>query len=565
MAKKKTALMSFSCSCGAAIQSEAGNAAALAAGWVGSPSGDHWTWECKSCWEARVNQACGADTDGTDSLPEIYSSFLDRKTQLGGDHGFAPVEIPAFLFPFQRHLVEWAVRRGRAALFADTGLGKTAMQLAWADNVVRHMNGRVLILTPLAVGAQTVAEADRFGIGAVRSRDGAIGGPGIYVTNYEQLHRFDSKDFVGIVCDESSILKHFTGATQKAVTRFASKVPCRLLCTATAAPNDYIELGSSSEALGELGATDMLAQFFMFDEGKHGSRIEDVKAARAANAIGKGGRDSDTTLFSPTRGGNHFGKLAYRVSQDIAKWRLKGHAEEPFWRWVASWARACRKPSDVGFPDDGYELQPMVETMHIVKARTLAPGLLFSRPAFGLQEEREERRRTLAERVETVAKLVDHKKLAVVWCHMNAEGDALEAAIPGSVQVAGRHSEQAKEDNLLAFARGDIRVLITKAKIAGFGLNLQKCAHVVTFATHSYEQHYQAVRRCWRYGQKSQVHVDVVSTEGEVGVVENMQRKARAASRMFDALVRHMGSAQTINRSIYQSLKVEAPSWLTEA
>jgi hypothetical protein len=446
--------------------------------------------------------------------------------------------MPDVLFPFQAHLVEWALRRGRAAIFADTGLGKTLMQLVWADNVVRKTNGRVLILTPLAVGPQTVAEGERFGIESKRIRDGSLGGPGIYVTNYEQLHRFEPSDFAGLVCDESSIIKHFTGATQKGVTRFASKLPYRLLCTATAAPNDYTELGTSSEALGEIGYVDMLGRFFV-----HDPKVAFHALHRLKNDKGKRGN------VASALGGRMY--------------RMKGHAEEAFWRWVASWARACRKPSDLGFEDEGFVLPLLTENQHVVEARTLAPGQLFARPAIGFQEEREERKRTMPERVEAVARLVEHKALAAVWCHLNAEGDALEKAIPGAVQVAGKDSDEAKEERLLAFARGEIRVLVTKAKIAGFGLNLQKCAHVATFVSHSYEQHYQTVRRCWRYGQTRPVTVDIVSTEGESAVAANMQRKAEAAARMFDALVRHMRDATVIKRDIYEPLRVEVPGWLS--
>ena len=492
-----------------------------------------------------------------------YHEFIHRKSQLDGAFGFEPLWMPDFLFPFQAALDEWAIRRGRAAIFADTGMGKTIVQLVWAENVVHHTNGRVLILTPIAVGAQTVAEGERFGVQVTRTRDGkGIAGAGIYVTNYEQLHRYDPADFVGLVCDESSILKHHTGATQKAVTRFASKLPYRLLATATAAPNDYTELGTSSEALGEMGCTEMLARFFKFDENGRGARIEDVKAARAANAIGKGEGKINSGMFRPQKGGDTFAKLAYRVAQNIAKWRLKGHAETAFWKWIASWARACRRPSDLGFSDEGYQLPTLTEREHVVIAKTLPDGMLFARPAFGLSEEREERRRTLSDRVERVAELVDHGKMAIVWCHLNAEGDALEQAIPGAVQVAGSDSEEVKEERLMAFARGEIRVLVSKAKIAGFGMNFQKCAHVVTFATHSYEQHYQSIRRCWRYGQTQPVTVDIVSTEGEANVAENMKRKAAMAARMFEELVKHMNASLRIERAIYQEVPAEVPSWL---
>ena len=472
-----------------------------------------------------------------------YAEFLDRKSQAGGEAGFEPRWMPDLLHPFQRAMTTWAIRRGRGAIFADCGLGKTAMQLVWAENVVRETNGRVLILTPLAVGRQTIAEGEKFGVDCARSRDGALPPSRIVVSNYEQLHRFDSADFSGVVCDESSILKHFAGATQKAVTRFMLKVPYRLLCTATAAPNDYIELGTSSEALGELGYSDMLARFFRQIDNKKASRMNALKEWQSATT------------------GNHFAKLAYRVAQQIGQWRLKGHAVVPFWRWVASWARACRMPSDLGFSDDGFVLPELVQRQHAIEPRTPAEGCLFTIPAVGLGEERAERRRTLTERCELVARLVDHERPAVVWCHLNAEGDRLARMIPGAIQVKGADSDEAKEDAYVAFAAGHLRVLITKPKIGAFGLNWQHCAHVVTFATHSYEQFYQSVRRCWRFGQARSVTVDVIATEGERHVINNMERKARAAQEMFTELVRHMNDSARLAVAPHET-PIEVPTWL---
>ena len=291
----------------------------------------------------------------------------------------------------------------------------------------------------------------------------------------------------------------------------------------------------------------MLSRFFKQMDNKP-SRIEDVKASRKERE---------------QHGGNHFGKLAFRVSQTIGQYRLKGHAEQPFWRWVASWARACRKPSDLGeFDDSGYVLPELIEREHIVEPMRPADGMLFTIPAFGLQEERDERRRTLTERCKLVAKLVAHDKPALVWCHMNAEGDLLEKSIPGAVQVSGADDDDVKEQRFSDFANGKVRVLITKPKIGAWGLNFQHCAHVVTFASHSFEQYYQSVRRCWRFGQKSPVTVDVISTTGEVHVRENMKRKAAQADAMFAELIGHMRDAtriDTVNRAVNP---VELPSWL---
>lgn len=475
-----------------------------------------------------------------------YEQFLASKTHSGRPTGFPVKSLPDWLFDFQQSLVEWSLWRGRAAMFADCGMGKTPMQLVWSDAILRHANKNVLILTPLAVGPQTVKEGQKFGITAIRSRDGALpSSPGIVVTNYEQLHKFSPSDFVGVVCDESSILKHFSGATQKQVTRFLAKVPYRLLCTATAAPNDYIELGTSSEALGELGYSDMLTRFFIQSENLP-HRMQEVKDWRTSQQ------------------GNHFAKLAYRVSQQINQWRLKGHAEMHFWRWVCSWARACRKPSDLGaFDDARFVLPELNERDHIFEPKRPADGMLFTVPAFGLKEERDERRRTLTERCEYVAELVKHDEPAVVWCHLNAEGDLLHKLMPNAVQVKGANTDDEKEEAYRSFQSGETRVLIIKPKIGAFGLNWQHCAHVVTFATHSYEQYYQAVRRCWRFGQTRPVTVDVVATVGEQNVRDNMRHKAEQASKMFDHLVSHMHDAMTVKAAHYEVAKVEVPTWLT--
>lgn len=474
-------------------------------------------------------------------MDKAYDQFLQKRRQGGSESGFVPEFMPDFLFDFQKVLVDHAVRKGKVAVFADCGLGKTIQQLVWAENVIRKNNKRVLLLTPLAVGAQTVEEARRFGIECARM-NGTMPNKKIVVVNYEKLHTLDATDFAGLVCDESSILKHMGGATQKAVTRFASKMSYRSLWTATAAPNDYYELGTSSEALGYIGYSDMLTKFFVMDDKKR-TRINDIKLLKAAKS------------------GNHYARLAYRASQQIGAWRLKGHAEEPFWKWVCSWARACRKPSDLGFDDGRFVLPELVERDHIVTPRTPPNGMLFTMPAFGLKEERDERRRTLRERCELVARLVDHKRPAVVWCHFNEEGDLLEQMIGDSVQVKGADSDDKKEESYQRFKDGDARVMITKPKIGAWGLNWQHCNHVVTFASHSYEQFYQSVRRCWRFGQKKPVTVDIVYTVGEKYVRDNMIRKSQAADKMFTELVRHMNDAMHLKSNEYKE-SMEVPSWL---
>lgn len=462
------------------------------------------------------------------STTQSYEQFLESKAQISGDHGFEAVGLPDWLFPFQRHLVDWATRKGRAAIFADCGLGKTPMQLVWADQVVRQTNGRVLILTPLAVGPQTVREAEKFGIEAVHCRDGKYGNARIVVTNYERLHYFDSNDFVGCVCDESSILKNFDGTTKAAITEFMRRLPYRLLCTATAAPNDYIELGTSSEALGHLGYMDMLGQFFKNDQ---------------------------NSLHPTSRG--RFNDAWYGT-----QWRFKAHAERDFWRWLCSWARAIRRPSDLGFDDGDFQLPPMTTETHVVHASRPLDGYLFTMPAVGLAEQRKERSHTIRERCEKVASLVPGDDFCVVWGQLNAETDLLEKIIPDAVQVSGRDSDESKEEKFEAFGRGEIKTLVTKPVIGAFGLNWQHCNRMTFFPSHSFEQYYQSVRRFWRFGQTRPVHVDLVTTEGEWDVMKNLERKAKAADEMFQSIVEEMTNELRIDRSQNFIREVQIPTWM---
>lgn len=451
-----------------------------------------------------------------------YEEFLDRKAQLQGAGGFEPTNLPPHLFDFQSSLVDWAVRHGRGALLVDCGLGKTPMSLAWAEQIVRHENKPVLFLTPLAVGFQIISEADKFGHDARLSRTGKVAAD-ITVTNYEQLPKFDPANFAGVVCDESSILKSFDGETRRVVTEFMRRTPYRLLATATAAPNDWTELGTSSEALGGLGYVDMLTRFFTNKQ--------------------------------------HTGTSSGRFAGQDVGWRLKGHAEEPFWRWVASWARAMRRPSDLGYDDGPFILPDLDVRQTIVEARRPAPGALFDVPAIGLQEEREETRRTITERCEAAAAALMDADRAVAWCHLNDESTALTRLIDGAVEVAGSDSPDEKEDKLAAFTRGEIRVLVTKPKIGAWGLNWQHCHRMTYFPSHSYEQWYQAVRRCLRFGQTHAVTVDVITTEGGSRVLANLQRKAEQADRMFTSLVAHMSDAMTVQSADYNN-EIEVPQWL---
>lgn len=454
-----------------------------------------------------------------------YEAFLRAKTHwVQEGASIDPESMSDRLFPFQRYLTAWALSNRRAALLTDCGTGKGPMQLFWADYVHRVTGRPVIIATPLAVSFQMAAEAEHFDIEAGVSRNGKPVA-GVTITNYEQLEHFDRDDFAGMSCDESSILKSFDGVTKGLITDFMRHMPWRLLASATAAPNDYIELGTSSEALGFLGYMDMLSRFFTNDQ-------------------------------HTVRHGGH------GLWRKVSDWRFKGHAEAAFWQWVTSWARSMRKPSDLGFDDAGFELQPLHVRQHVVATDAQANGTLFALPAVGLQEERQEVRQTLTQRCEKAAELLAGAERGVAWCQLNAEGDLLTKLIDGAVQVKGSDAPEAKEEALLAFTRGDIRVMVTKPSIGGWGLNWQHCHRMTYFPSHSYEEYYQAVRRCHRFGQEHPVQVDLVTTEGGANALENLQRKAAAADRMFEALVAHMRGAQAVEPVSYDKT-VEVPAWLS--
>jgi len=452
-----------------------------------------------------------------------YEEYIKSKQQTGANHGFEPLFMPDFLFDFQKMLTQWAIEKGRCALFEDCGLGKTPQQLVWAQNVALKTDKPVLILAPLAVSSQTVREAEKFGIEIYRSMDGSVKSR-ITITNYEKLSMFNSDDFSGVVCDESSILKSFNGTRKAEITEFMRKIPYRLLATATAAPNDYIELGTSSEALGYMGFMDMLGRFFK--------------------------NDNNTTTLR-------------RMFGEDPKWRFKGHAEIMFWRWVTSWARACRKPSDLGFDDSDFVLPQLEEVESLVEADSMPEGYLFHLPANSLPEQREEKRRTIKERCERVLEIVSKNKgQTVVWCQLNDEGDCLEKIIPDSIQVAGKDSDDKKEKAFIDFASGSIKTLITKPKIGAWGMNWQNCSDIVYFPSHSYEQYYQAVRRCWRFGQKNKVTVNIVLTEGERKIMKNLQRKNVSAMQMFENLVNEMNNSLEIKKENECVNEGGLPQWI---
>jgi len=462
-----------------------------------------------------------------------YEEFLQSKRHKVSDMGISIMReaIHPKLFEWQKDIVMWALNIGRGAIFADCGLGKTPMQLEWAKLVSENQGKPVLILAPLAVTPQTIREGEKFGIVVNRTIGEVL--PGINITNYEKLHHFKPSDFAAVVCDESSILKSFDGERRQQITEFMRHVPYRLLCTATAAPNDYIELGTSSECLGELGYTDMLTRFFI----------------------------NDQHVISPMTY-RHRGQGFAMVGEKNG-WRFKGHAEESFWRWVCSWARALRKPSDIGYDDNGFILPKLTESQTIVKAKSKRPDMLFDVAAVGFHEEREVTRRTINERCEIAAEKVNKTgKPAVIWCHLNDEADTLVNLCPDAEQVSGSDSDEKKEAKFEAFRTGNLRVLVIKPKIGAYGLNWQHCSHVVYFVSHSYEQYYQAVRRCWRFGQTNPVQVDIILTEAQERILKNLTQKAKAADKMFNDLVSYMNHAQSIDKKREFKERLEVPTWL---
>jgi len=436
-----------------------------------------------------------------------YASFLEKKTWNSPKSGLDVVpDLHDKLFPFQRDIVAWALRKGRACVFADCGLGKTFMQLEWA----RHVPGDVLILSPLAVAQQTKAEGDRFGIESNVSRDGIKQGK-ITITNYEQLHKFDPREYAGVVLDESSIIKSYSGMLRNQIIESFSNTPFRLACTATPAPNDHMELGNHAEFMGVMRRNEMLAMFFIHD------------------------------------GGN------------TSQWRLKGHAVDRFWKWVATWAVMLKSPADLGYSGDGFDLPGIEFHKHYIPTGIKTDDELFSMPLLTMQEQRGARRKTLDDRVRAVADIINGSGDPwIVWCELNDEGTMLEKLIEGSVQVAGADTNEVKEDRLMRFVNGDHKILISKPKIAGFGMNWQHC-HNMAFVglSHSYEQFYQAIRRCWRFGQDKKVNVHIITTDIESAILDNIERKKREADTMAQKMIENM---QEISIQEMQGAEQEKPA-----
>lgn len=432
-----------------------------------------------------------------------YKEFLESKRHSIGDFGFDPNYIPEMAFDFQGAIIERAVKKGRMAIFADTGLGKTLIQISIANNIIRHTNKKVLILTPLAVAFQFILEAEKLGIDDIEySKDGKHTKK-IVICNYERLHYFDSKDFVGVILDESSILKNFDGKIKNQVTAFVKKIPFRFLSTATPSPNDFIELGTSSEALGYMGYMDMLGKFF---------------------------KNNQNSVDSNNR---NIGEKFY----------LKPHAEKDFFAWVNQWAVMVKMPSDLGFSNERYNLPRLDVVQHIVKNQSLVniDGQIqfFTPIARSMTEVRHEQKQTEEKRCEKAVELA-MGKTSVYWCNTNQESTYLKQMDSSAVEIIGSQSIEKKEDILINFANGNIERIITKAKMTGMGLNWQHCNHSVFFPTWSYEQYYQAIRRFWRFGQKSDVTIDMVISDGQTRVLEALQQKTQKAIELYESLTKNV-------------------------
>ena len=452
-----------------------------------------------------------------------YLKFIESKKHTSIKQGIKPTYIPSFAFDFQKYIIENAVSRGRLAIFADTGLGKTLMELSVARNFVELTNKRVLIITPLAVAFQFISENEKFNIVDIEySKDGKFT-KDVVICNFERLHYFSPKDFDTVILDESSILKNDKGATRKLVTNFMKKVRYRFLFTATPSPNDFIELGTSSEALGYLGYTDMLTKYFKNNE--------------------------DT--ISPINIGT--------------QWILKGHAEKAFFNWVSSWSISVRKPSDLGFEDDRFILPELITNHNLIQnANNMIEDngqlLMFNKIKKTRKEIAGEMKSSYKERCEKAVDIAKDKDVSVYWVNRNLEGDLIEKLDKDAVQLKGSMTLEQKEDILLNFSKGEINKLITKAQMTSFGLNWQRCNHTVFFPTFSYEQYYQAIRRFYRFGQKRPVTVDLVYSDGMKRIVQSLEAKKEKSDKLFSSLNSKINSSNSIEEII--SNKIELPKFI---
>ena len=434
-----------------------------------------------------------------------YQEFLQNKRHSIGEFGFEPNYIPDIAFDFQRFIIEKAVRKGRVAIFADTGLGKTLIQLSIAKNIIENTNKKVLILTPLAVAFQFILEAEKLGIDDIEYSKEGKHTKKIVICNYERLHYFDSNDFIGVILDESSILKNFDGKIKNQITTFIKKIPYRFLSTATPSPNDFIELGTSSEALGYMGYMDMLTKFF---------------------------KNNQNSVDSNNR---NIGEKFY----------LKPHAENSFFAWVNQWSIMVKMPSDIGFSNDRYILPPLHVNKHTVKNQSLIDVngqiTMFTPIAKSMTEVKHEQRQTVESRCEKAVELAEGKT-SVYWCNLNDESRILNSLDSEAVEIIGSMSIEKKEDILINFASGNIKRIITKPKMTSFGLNWQHCNHSVFFPTWSYEQYYQSIRRFWRFGQSSPVTIDIVVSDGQQRVLDTIQQKTEKAIALHKNLTKNVNS-----------------------
>jgi hypothetical protein len=454
-----------------------------------------------------------------------YKQFIQNKRHSIGNFGFSPLWMPDCAFDFQEFVIDKAVTKGRMGVFADTGLGKTLIQLTIAENVIRHTNKRALILTPLAVAFQFIDEATKIGIDDIEHSKAGKFSKKIVVCNYERLHLLDPKDFECVMLDESSILKNFQGKIKDQIISFIKKVPYRFLSTATPSPNDFVELGNSSEALGYMGYMDMLTKFF---------------------------KSNQNTADSNNR---NIGEKFY----------LKPHAERDFFAWVNQWSIMIKKPSDLGFSDERYKMPELHVNKHTVrndKQWTIdGQAALFAMPAKRLTEVREEQKLTVDKRCNLAVDLVKGKT-SVYWCNLNEESKLLSDLDPEAVEIIGSMSIEKKEDILLSFAKGDIKRIITKAKMTSMGLNWQHCNHTVFFPTYSYEQWYQAIRRFWRFGQKREVTCDMVISDGQSRVVQALEEKTQKAIELYKNLVAHAN--QDFSMSVKEfDKKINLPEFIS--
>ena len=453
-----------------------------------------------------------------------YEQFIANKQTADAPTGFdCDVQIGP-MFDFQAACVKWALKRGRAALFLDTGLGKTLCQVTWAQHVCEYTGGRVIIAAPLCVSQQTVEEAEKFGITVKYCRSDDEVEDGITITNYEMLEHFDLDDFVGVVLDESSILKSYNGKMREFITSSFRATPYKLSCTATPSPNDFMELGNQSEFLGVMNSQEMLATFFTHDGG------------------------------------------------DTGKWRLKGHGKVKFWEWMATWAICIRNPSDLGFDGARYELPPINIVEHVVSGGDLSEGQLFAITAQTLTERRQAKRNSMNDRVALAASIANSTdEPVIIWCHMNEESERLAKLINGAVEVTGSMPLEKKTSNVMDFTRGNARALVSKASICGYGMNWQHC-NTMIFAgmDDSFEKYYQAVRRCHRFGQKRQVTVHIITAETEGAVKANIERKQAQANEMAEQMISKMREITTSqikgacsNTSVYlPTIPMVIPAWL---